>query len=179
MRLTLFTDYSLRVLLLLAARRDTLTTIAAISSFYAISEAHLMKVTHTLGRTGWVETVRGRHGGMRLVADPAALNLGDVVRELEGQFAWAECFTPQNTCHLAGRCGLETALAAAGDAFLNSLGQHTLASISRNTQLMPTSTAALGSDASAGAATLMRVPARRATHQLIAAQTLKRTARKR
>jgi Rrf2 family transcriptional regulator, nitric oxide-sensitive transcriptional repressor len=137
MRLTLFTDYSLRVLLLLASRKDSLTTIAQISQFYGISEAHLMKVTHNLGRTGWVETVRGRNGGMRLLADPEVLRLSDVVSQLEGPLALAECFTESNTCLLTGQCGLEGALAQAGNAFMRILSQHTLASLSRSTQLGP------------------------------------------
>jgi Rrf2 family transcriptional regulator, nitric oxide-sensitive transcriptional repressor len=139
MKLTLFTDYSLRVLLLLAARPDELTTIAHISQFYGISEAHLMKITHSLGRTGWVETLRGRNGGMRLLANPEELRLSDVVMKLEGPLSLAECFGADNTCHLAGQCGLEGALAQAGNAFLRSLSQHTLASLSKTTQLAPSS----------------------------------------
>jgi len=68
MRLTVFSDYALRVLLVLASRSDALVTIADISSAFGISDAHLMKVTHVLGKTGWVETVRGRNGGMRLAS---------------------------------------------------------------------------------------------------------------
>ena len=80
MRLTVFTDYSLRVLLVLASRTDELVTISDIAAAFDISHAHLMKVTHVLGKTGWVDTVRGRNGGMRLATDPRKLKLGDVVR---------------------------------------------------------------------------------------------------
>ena len=83
MRLTLFTDYSLRVLLVLATRTESLVTIADLSKAFDISHAHLMKVTHMLGKSGWVETVRGRNGGMRLSMHPSKLKLGSVVRHLE------------------------------------------------------------------------------------------------
>ena len=99
-----------------------------------------MKVTHLLGRSGWVETVRGRNGGMRLIANPDDLSLDKVVAYLEGEFALAECFTPANTCRLVGACGLELALQQAGSAFNAALKNHTLASISRATRsTLPTS----------------------------------------
>lgn len=129
MRLTVFTDYALRVLLVLSSRRDALVTIAEVSSDFGISEAHLMKVAHTLGRTGWVETVRGRHGGMRLAVDPATLTLRHVVETLEPDFALAECFGESNRCLLTGACGIERALSKAMNAFLEELGRHTIAEV--------------------------------------------------
>ncbi len=136
MRLTVFTDYSLRVLLMLAGRGDDLLTIAEVAEFFGISEAHLMKVTHTLGKSGWVETVRGRNGGMRLIVDPETLRLDQIIAYLEGDFALAECFTPANQCRLSGACGLERALAQAGSAFNAALSQHTLASLHRKTPML-------------------------------------------
>jgi Rrf2 family transcriptional regulator, nitric oxide-sensitive transcriptional repressor len=127
MRLTVFTDYALRVLLVLASRTDNLVTIADISSAFGISEAHLMKVTHVLGKTGWVETVRGRNGGMRLGTDPRQLRLGRVVQGLEADFALVECFGEANQCVLTGGCGLERALLLARDAFFAELDRYTLA----------------------------------------------------
>lgn len=129
MRLTVFTDYALRVLLVLASRTDALTTIADISSSFGISQAHLMKVTHVLGKTDWVETVRGRNGGMRLATDPRRLVLADVVRQLESDFALVECQAAENTCVLTGGCGLERALAQARDAFFRELERYTLADL--------------------------------------------------
>jgi Rrf2 family transcriptional regulator, nitric oxide-sensitive transcriptional repressor len=129
MRLTVFTDYALRVLLVLASRTDNLVTIADISSAFDISEAHLMKVTHVLGKTGWVETVRGRNGGMRLGTDPRQLRLGQVVQGLEADFALVECLGEVNQCVLTGGCGLERAILLARDAFFAELDRYTLADL--------------------------------------------------
>jgi Rrf2 family nitric oxide-sensitive transcriptional repressor len=92
MRLTAYTDYSLRVLMRLALRPQELTTIADIARAYRISEHHLMKVVHQLGRAGYIETVRGRGGGLRLARDPTAIWLGDVVRRTEPDLDLVECF---------------------------------------------------------------------------------------
>jgi Rrf2 family nitric oxide-sensitive transcriptional repressor len=129
MRLTVFTDYGLRVLMVLAARRDTLLRIVDIAEAFDISEAHLMKVTHTLGQTEWVETVRGRNGGMRLVADPGALKLDAIVRKLEGDVQLVACFHDPDRCVLTGACNLEHALAGATDAFFRELGRYSLADL--------------------------------------------------
>jgi len=129
MRLTVFSDYALRVLLVLASRSDALVTIGDISSAFGISDAHLMKVTHVLGKTGWVETVRGRNGGMRLAADPRKLRLGEVVRALETDFALVECLGEANQCVLTGGCGLEQAMLSARQAFLKELDRYTLAEL--------------------------------------------------
>ena len=129
MRLTLFSDYALRVLLVLATRTDTLVTIADISAAFDISQAHLMKVTHALGKTGWVATVRGRGGGMRLAVAPRSLRLGEVVRRLEADFALVECFGAGNRCVLTGGCGLERALQLARDAYFAELDRYTLADL--------------------------------------------------
>jgi len=129
MRLTMFSDYALRVLLVLATRADTLVTIADIASAFEISEAHLTKVAHVLGKTGWVATVRGRNGGMRLEVDPRKLRLGEVVRRLEADFALVECFGSDNRCVLTGGCGLERALQLALAAFFAELDRYTLADL--------------------------------------------------
>lgn len=138
MRLTTFTDYALRLMLVLASRTDALVTISEVSQAFGISEAHLMKVTHTLGKTGWVETVRGRNGGMRLAADPRKLRLGEVVQRLESDFALVECLGEGNQCVLTGGCGLEQAMVLARQAFLGELDRYTLA------QLVDTSPALAG-----------------------------------
>jgi Rrf2 family nitric oxide-sensitive transcriptional repressor len=129
MRLTVFTDYSLRVLLVLATRTDDLMTIADISSAFGISEAHVMKVVHVLGKTGWIETVRGRNGGMRLGTPPARMRLGQVVQTLEADFALVECLGEANHCVLTGGCGLERAILLARDAFFAELDRYSLADL--------------------------------------------------
>ena len=127
----MFTDYGLRVLLVLASRTDSLVTIGDIAAGFDISDAHLMKVAHALGRTGWVETVRGRNGGMRLATDPRRLRLGAVVRALEADFALVECLGENNACALAGGCALEHVLTRAQSAFMAELDRHTLADLVR------------------------------------------------
>lgn len=129
MRLTMFADFGLRVLLVLASRRDTLVTNSEISAAFGISDTHLMKVAQALARTGWVETVRGRSGGLRLAVDPAQLSLRRIVETLESDFALVECFGPDNRCVLTGGCGVERALAEALRKFYEELERHTLADL--------------------------------------------------
>src|SRR3569833_934543 len=129
MRLTMFSDYALRVLLVLATRTDALVTIAEVSQAFDISEAHLTKVAHVLGKTGWFVLVRGRNGGMRLAVAPKTLKLGEVVRRLEADFALVECFGAVNRCVLTGGCGLERALELALQAFFAELDRYSLADL--------------------------------------------------
>jgi Rrf2 family nitric oxide-sensitive transcriptional repressor len=129
MRLTVFTEYSLRVLMVLASRTRELVTIADIAGAFDISHAHLMKVTHALGKTGWVETVRGRNGGMRLAVDPRKLKLGDAVRAIEEDFGLVECLGKHNRCVLVESCGLETAIQLALESFFRELDRYTLADL--------------------------------------------------
>lgn len=138
MRLTLFTDYSLRVLLVLATRTESLVTIADLAKVYDISQAHLMKVTHMLGKTGWVDTVRGRNGGMRLAVHPSTLKLGTLVRRLESDFALVECFGEDNRCVLTGGCELAAVLARALQAFLEELDRYSLADIANGSPALMT-----------------------------------------
>jgi Rrf2 family nitric oxide-sensitive transcriptional repressor len=130
MRLTQYSDYSLRVLMYLGVRPGQLATIDEISQAYGISKAHLMKVVHELGRAGYLETVRGRGGGLRLAQDLAAIGVGDVVRHAEGHMDLVECFDPEtNTCRIAPACALRGVLAEALEAFLATLDEYTLADL--------------------------------------------------
>ncbi|QGZ61591.1 Rrf2 family transcriptional regulator [Paraburkholderia acidisoli] len=135
MRLTDYTDYSLRVMLYLALRRDSLATIQEISDAYGISKNHLMKVVQRLGELGWVETIRGRNGGLRIAASSLGLTVGAVVRETESDFALVSCFPDENgerrTCVIEPQCRLKHALAAARDAFLAELERHTIGEIAQ------------------------------------------------
>ena len=94
MRLTVYTDYSLRLLMYLALKDDGLATIEEIAKSYGISKNHLMKVAHQLGVAGYVDTVRGRHGGLRLAKPAKAIGLGEVVRHTEPDMAIVMCFEP-------------------------------------------------------------------------------------
>lgn len=130
MRLTDYTDYSLRVLLFLAVRDEGLTTIQDISEAYGISKNHLMKVVQRLGELGWIDTVRGRNGGLRLNERSLALTIGEVVRGTESDFAIVGCFPrdgaePRN-CVIEPQCRLKHVFASARGAFLAELDKYTL-----------------------------------------------------
>ena len=129
MRLTAMTDYSLRLLMYVGQHATRLCTIAEIAQVYGISEAHLMKITHQLALAGFLETVRGRGGGMRLARAPSDINLGDVVRAMEPDFAVVECFATGNVCSLTGRCRLTGVLHGSLAAFMQNLDRYTLADI--------------------------------------------------
>ena len=129
MRLTAMTDYSLRLLMYVGQQEGRLCTIAEIAQVYGVSEAHLMKITHQLGLAGFLETVRGRGGGMRLARPAVQIRLGDVVRAMEPDFAMVECFATGNVCTLSGRCKLTGVLQGSLVAFMENLDRHTLADI--------------------------------------------------
>jgi Rrf2 family nitric oxide-sensitive transcriptional repressor len=133
MRLTVHTDYALRVLIYLAVRPAGRATIAEIAARYRISRNHLMKVVRELGRTGYVETTRGQHGGLRLARAPDAIVIGEVVRRTEPDFALAPCLeTVGGSCVLTPACRLRRALQTATEAFLAALDDYSLADLVQN-----------------------------------------------
>lgn len=129
MRLTTFTDYSLRVLMYLSLKGDELATITEIAECYSISRSHLMKVVYELGRLGYIETIRGKHGGMRLHHAPGDINLGAVVRNMENDFALTECFGDDNQCRLTPACVLRGVVSEALESFLTVMDQYSLADL--------------------------------------------------
>lgn len=127
MKLTTFTDYSLRVLMYLGMQQDRLATIAEIATVYGISEHHLTKVVHFLGREGWLANVRGKGGGLALAVPPAHISVGDVVRQTEGSPVGAECFEVDGGhCCIAPVCRLHGVLDEAFEAFQAVLDRYTL-----------------------------------------------------
>lgn len=138
MRLTVYTDYSLRTLIYLGAKKqDELTTIQEISDAYNISKNHLMKVTHQLGQLGYIETIRGRGGGIRLAKLPAHISIGEVVRQTEEDFHLVECFEPEsNMCKIAPACQLKGVLAEALQAYLEVLDRYTVEDFLGNRNLL-------------------------------------------
>lgn len=127
MRLTSYTDYALRTLMYLAMKRDSLVTIGDIAEDHAIAKNHLTKVVHQLGTLGYVETVRGRNGGLRLAIEPEDINIGEVVRHTETDFHMAACFDPDAAgCMYSATCSLKGLLAKATDAYLAVLDGVTL-----------------------------------------------------
>ncbi|HEY4373730.1 MAG TPA: Rrf2 family transcriptional regulator [Burkholderiales bacterium] len=129
MRLTAMTDYALRLLMYVGRHPDRLCTIAEIAQAHGLSEAHLMKITHQLALQGWIETVRGKGGGMRLARRPADINVGTVVRGIEPDFDLVECFAAGNQCTLTGQCRLAGVLQDGLRLFLKHLDEYTLADL--------------------------------------------------
>jgi len=130
MRLTSFTDYTLRTLLHLGSNRGRLVTIQEIADLHSISKNHLMKVVHELGRNGVIETVRGRNGGFRLNHEPKDINVGAVIRMAENDFYMADCFDPAGQpCGLTRACRLKGVLKDATSAYLAELDRYSLADL--------------------------------------------------
>jgi Rrf2 family transcriptional regulator, nitric oxide-sensitive transcriptional repressor len=137
MRLTYYSDYSLRVLLYLTTQNEKLSNIKEIADVYQISKNHLMKITHNLGKLGYIETIRGRNGGIRLAKKPEDINVGEVVRKTEEDFYVVECFDKDhNTCVITSVCSLKHMLNEALDAFLSVLDKYTLEDIATNKVLL-------------------------------------------
>jgi Rrf2 family nitric oxide-sensitive transcriptional repressor len=129
MRLTTFTDYSLRVLLYLATTPEGRANIAEMASKYRVSEHHLVKVVHTLGKKGLLLNTRGRGGGVRLARAPREINVGHVVRIIEEPSVLAECFSPAGSCAVASACRLAGILDKAHKSFYEVLDGFTLEDI--------------------------------------------------
>jgi Rrf2 family nitric oxide-sensitive transcriptional repressor len=135
MHLTRQADYSLRVLLYLALHPDEVVPVGAIAAAYRVSAHHLAKVAQLLGKRGYVELRRGQTGGLRLLADPKLVRIGDVVRETEPSFELLECFNAEtNTCPLDPSCALKGVFRQAERRFLEALDQYTIADMVRRPQ---------------------------------------------
>jgi Rrf2 family nitric oxide-sensitive transcriptional repressor len=128
MRLTQYTDYSLRVLIYLGFKKDENVTISELADFYHISRNHLVKVVHNLGLNGYIQTIRGKNGGLKLAHPPGEIIIGDVVRSMEPDFNLLECFNPaEDTCVITRTCALKSVLVGARNTFLEELDKYTLA----------------------------------------------------
>ena len=132
----MYTDFSLRILIYLGSKEPgTLSTVQEISSAYNISKNHLMKVTFELGKEGFIQTVRGRNGGIQLADKPENINIGMVVRKMEDDFHLVECFDREhNRCPIAPVCGLRGVLGQALHAYLSVLDGYTLEDLLVNRQ---------------------------------------------
>lgn len=135
MRLTNYTDFSLRVLLYAGAAGESVT-IARISKAFGISRDHLRKVVHALAQLGYLETTQGRAGGIRLAMDPEDINIRTIVEHFESGLL-VECFDAEtNTCPIDGMCGLKHVLMDAQRRFMDTLGTYTLADLINNPRLI-------------------------------------------
>lgn len=132
MRLTDYTDYTLRVLMFCALNPNRSVTIAELAESHAVSKNHLMKVVNDLARQGILQTTRGRGGGLRLLKPAADIRIGDVVRQTETDFRLVECFdSGHNTCTLTNQCQLKQVFWTAKQNFLAELDKVTLADVTR------------------------------------------------
>ncbi len=142
MRLSEYTDYTLRVLMYCAAHRDRLVTIGELAEQHGLSKNHLMKVVNDLAHQGLLETTRGRGGGLRLLAEPETIRIGEVVRATETDFRLVECFdAATNACTLSPSCRLKRLFDEALAGYFRALDGATLADLTR---ALPTRTSASG-----------------------------------
>lgn len=130
MQLSRFTDYSLRVLFYVAMNQERLTTLSEIAQFYGISLEHLRKVVHALGKSGHLNTYRGKKGGISLALDPSLINLGELIAQTEGRPPLVDCHSLP--CRLSSNCTLQSVLAQAHEAFFDSLSNYTLSDLLNN-----------------------------------------------
>ncbi len=130
-RLTKYTDYSLRVLLYAASAGDRNTTIEEVAQFFGISHAHLKKVVKELARAGYLKSTTGRAGGFRLAMPPNEIRLGALIRQTEPDFALVECFQADKDCRISSVCGLPPVFNAALARFMEELDSHTLADVAK------------------------------------------------
>ena len=133
MQLTRHTDFSLRVLIYLALiKENELVTISEISEHFNILKNHLTKVVNHLSQEGFIKTIRGKNGGIRLARKPNEINLGKVVRAMEMNMEIIDCAKP--VCPLTGFCDLKGILNQAQQSFLTTLDKYTLADLNNQPQ---------------------------------------------
>jgi len=129
MRLTVFTDYALRVLMYLELNPERRVTIRDVAEAYGISRNHLMKVVNKLTRAGLVDASRGVNGGLALARPAASITVGEVVRSTEDDLALVECFRADNQCVITPECELKRVFGKAQAAFLAALDEKTIADL--------------------------------------------------
>jgi len=127
MRLTRYTDYALRVLIQVGLSEGELVQISEIASAFGVSRNHLTKIVHQLGAHGYLKTIQGRHGGVRLACPPSEIVIGEVIRNFEGNFDLVDCFNQDRAnCRIQPACTLKYTLANALAAFLGVLDETTV-----------------------------------------------------
>lgn len=129
MQINKYTDYSFRVLIFLGIKKEELATIDEIFNAYEISRSHLVQVVHGLAKEGFIESIQGRSGGIRLAKPVEEINLKDVLVKMETNFYLAECFDSSGYCKITPACILKDVLQEAGKAFLDVLEKYTLADL--------------------------------------------------
>ena len=137
MQLTRFTDYGLRTLMYVAARSENSASVKEVAEHYDISRNHLVKVVHRLSQLGYIETTKGKGGGIKIAKDTEKLRLGDLIQKLEPNMNMVECFDAKtNTCRITGSCQLKHYLFEATQNFINTMNKYTLADTVQNKELL-------------------------------------------
>ncbi len=130
MRMTQFSNFAVRVLMYAALNGEKPSSVPDIARAYGVSYNHMKKAAAELRRLGYLESVRGRVGGVRLTQAPGDINIGQVIRATEGDVTLVECFdADENTCPLTSECELRRALHEALSAFFAVLDGYTLADL--------------------------------------------------
>lgn len=133
MRLTTFSDYTIRVLIYIGLNPEKRATINELADAYGISRNHLMKVVHHLGQTGYIETVRGKGGGFLLAMPASGINIGHLIRSTEERVSLVACFgEDRSDCRIHGICEMKGILREAVEAFYGVLERYTLADLLRD-----------------------------------------------
>ncbi|MBT6032369.1 MAG: Rrf2 family transcriptional regulator [Kordiimonadaceae bacterium] len=137
MRLTSFTDYSVRVLIYVSQKNGDLASIREVSEAYDISRNHLMKVVHLLGKGGYLDTIRGKNGGFRLGKEPKDINIGALIRYTEDDLSIVECFSgTDGRCTLVNNCSFSHVMQEALQAFLSTADKYTLEDLVKDNEPM-------------------------------------------
>ncbi|TXH62971.1 MAG: Rrf2 family transcriptional regulator [Tolumonas sp.] len=135
MQLTLFTDYALRTLVFLALQPEQhLSTITEVADRFSISRNHVVKIVHQLGMKGYIDTIRGKHGGIRLARASAEINLGDLIADMENMSCLMDC--QREGCRLSPGCRFQSIMRKAMRAFMAVLAEFTLADLVRDEERM-------------------------------------------
>lgn len=137
MQITRFTDYALRTLMYVAARSENVASVKEIAEHYGISRNHLVKVVHKLSQLGYIETTKGKGGGIKIAKGTEKLRLGDLIKQLEPHMNIVECFDAKtNTCRITGSCQLKHYLFEATQNFISTMNKYTLADTVQNKKLL-------------------------------------------
>lgn len=135
MQLTLFTDYALRTLVFLTLQPEQhLSTITEVADRFSISRNHVVKIVHQLGMKGYIDTIRGKHGGIRLARARAEINLGDLIADMENMSCLMDC--QREGCRLSPGCRFQSIMRKAMRAFMAVLAEFTLADLVRDEERM-------------------------------------------
>ena len=137
MQITRFTDYGLRTLMYVAARSENIASVKEVSDHYGISRNHLVKVVHRFSQLGYIETTKGKGGGIKIAKGTEKLRLGELIKQLEPNMNMVECFDAKtNTCRITGSCQLKHYLFEATQSFINTMNKYTLADTVQNKELL-------------------------------------------